>query len=175
MYQKLRALHLSTAMFSLIFLLAYAVSAVEYAHQNWAPHPHWTTQETRKLPSGIVDARVLAREWRGELTEVETPPGALKIRVMTPLGTGYDVSYSIATGDTMVQTTTIAFLTKLLWLHMSHGIWTVVVGLVSVAMLLLGVSGLYLWFRNHKERRAGIALLIIGVGVPLVLMISMRL
>jgi hypothetical protein len=172
---KLRNLHLSTALFSFLFLLAYAISAVEFAHQKWAPHPHWTSVETRKLPPGITDARIAARKWRGELSEIETPPGTLKFRVMTPLGTGYDVTYSIATGETIVQTTTIAFLTKLIWLHVSHGPWTVVVALVSLAMLTLGLTGLYLWFKNHKERGTGIALILIGAGIPLALLISMRL
>jgi hypothetical protein len=172
---SLRKIHLSTGLFLLIFLLAYAISAVDFAHRKWFPHPHWTTVENRKLPSAITDARVLARQWRGELTSVETPPGQLKFRVMTPLGRGYDVTYSIATGDTNVQTTAVSFLTTLAFLHVSHGIWTFAVAVVSVGLLTLGVTGLYLWFKNRQERRIGTVLLLIGAGIPVALILSMRL
>ncbi len=171
---NLRRLHLSTAMFSFVFLLAYAISAVEFAHRKWFLHPTRTTEEKRKLTPGITDARILARQWRGELTMIETPPGSLKFRVMTPLGTGYDVTYSIATGDTIIQTTTVSFMTTLAFIHVSHGPWAVIVALVSVGLLTLGLTGLCLWFKNHNERRIGIVLIAIGAGVPLALLISMR-
>jgi hypothetical protein len=61
MFQKLRSLHLSTALFSMLFLLAYAVSAVEFAHRKWLPRSEYSTSESRKLPAGITDARILAR------------------------------------------------------------------------------------------------------------------
>ena len=49
-YQKLRAIHLSTALFSLIFLLAFAIGAVEFAHRKWgAPgkHRRWGLASSR--------------------------------------------------------------------------------------------------------------------------------
>jgi hypothetical protein len=172
---KLRNIHLSTALFLLLFLLAYAISAVDFAHRKWLPHPSWTHEETRKMPSGITDARVLASEWRGELMSVETPPGSLKFRVTTSLGRSHDVTYSIATGDAKILTSTVGPFTTLAWIHIAQGIWAYVVGFFSLGLLTLGATGLYLWFKNRKERWIGITLLLIGAGVPLALMISMRL
>ena len=126
MHQKLRGLHLATALFSLVFLLAYGVSAVEFAHRKWFAHPEQSTLETRKLASGITDARVLAREWRGELESIQNSPGELKFRVTTSLGRAYEVNYSILTGETTVKITTISFLTTLAWMHHSRGIWAFV-------------------------------------------------
>jgi hypothetical protein len=174
MYRFLRNLHLSTALFSLIFLLAYGISAVEFAHEKWIPHPDYRTIETLKLQPGITDARILARQWRGELTSIEAPPGSLKFRVISPLGTGHDVEYSIATGETKVETTTLSLMRTLLWIHISHGIWTAVVALVGIALLTLGLTGLYLWFKNHSERKIGAALLILGAGTAIGLIVSMR-
>ncbi len=174
MYQKLRNLHLSTALFSLIFLLAFALSAVEFAHSKWVSHPTHLTEENRKLPPGITDARILAHEWRGELTSIESPPGLIKFRVMTPLGGSHEVAYSIATGDTTITTSTVGFATQLAFVHVAHGIWAVVEGLVSVGLLTLGVTGMYLWFKNHNERWIGGALLLVGVAI-MGLIISMRL
>jgi hypothetical protein len=171
----MRKLHLSAALFSLIFLLAYGISAVELAPRKWFPHPTHTTEASRKFAPGITDARILAREWRGELDNIETPPGSLKFLVRTPLGTAYDVTYSIATGDATVKTTTVSFLTMLAFVHISHGIWAVVVALVSLSLLTLGLTGLYLWFKNHKERWIGVALILAGCGLTAGLIISMRL
>jgi hypothetical protein len=171
---SMRKVHLSTALFLLTFLLAYAVSAVEFAHRKWVPHPHWITAETRKLLPGITDARILAREWRGELTSVETPAGRLKFVVVSPLGRSVEVTYSIATGEAKVQTTTVSFLTTLAFIHVSHGAWAWAVGVFSVGLMVLGASGFYLWFKNRKERWTGVTLLVVGLGIPISLIVSMR-
>jgi hypothetical protein len=44
-----------------------------------------------------------------------------------------------------------------------------------VGLLTLGVTGLYLWFKNRQERRIGTVLLLIGAGIPVALILSMRL
>ena len=120
---NLRKIHLSTALFLLVFLLAYSISAVDFAHRKRLPHPSWTAESTRKLAPGITDARVLAREWRGQLVAVENDPGYLKFRVTTSLGRSHDVTYSIATGDAKILTSTIGLFTTLAWIHISQGIW----------------------------------------------------
>jgi hypothetical protein len=174
LYQNLRALHLSTALFSAVFLLAYAIGAVEFAHRKWFDHPEQSTEETRRLAPGITDARILAREWRGELESIEKSPGVLKFRVVASLGTTHAVTYSIATGDTTIKTTTISFLTTLAWIHRSHGIWAFVAAFVSLGLLTLGATGIYLWFRNRSERWIGAILMVFGAGITLGLIISMR-
>jgi hypothetical protein len=174
MYQKLRNIHLATSLFLLLFLLAWAISSVDFAHRKWLPHPHWISIETRRLAPGITDARVLARLWRGELADVENSPGSLKFRVTTSLGRSRDINYSIATGDTKVQTSTIGLFTTLAWMHIARGVWAYVAILFSIGLLTLGVTGIYLWFKNHNERWIGSALLFCGAGVAAGLIVSMR-
>jgi hypothetical protein len=174
MYRKLRSLHLAAGLFSLVFLLAYAISAVEFAHRKWFAHAEWSQQGIRRLAPGVTDARVLAREWRGELESISNSPGVLKFRVITSLGRSFEVTYSIASGDTMVKTTTVSFLTTLAWMHRSHGIWAFVAALVSLGLLTLGSTGIYLWFQNHKERWIGGVLVMVEVGIAVGLIISMR-
>jgi hypothetical protein len=175
MYQNLRTVHLSIALFMLLFLLAFAISAVDFAHRKWLPHPHWISVESLKLEPGITDARVLARQWRGELAEVGNSPGYLKFRVTTSLGHSRDISYSIATGDTQVQASTIGLFTTLAWIHIARGVWAYVAILFSLGLLTLGVTGIYLWFKNHSERWIGGALLLAGAGIAVGLIVSMRL
>jgi hypothetical protein len=108
------------------------------------------------------------------LESVENSPGFLKFRVMTSLGRSYDVTYSIAAGETTVKTTTNSFLKTLVFIHVSHGIWAWAAALVSLAMLTLGVTGVYLWFKDRSSRLIGGVLLVIGVTTALGLVISMR-
>jgi len=83
------------------------------------------------------------------------------------------VTYSIATGKTRVKITTISFLTTLAWIHVSHRILAIG-ALFSLGLLTLGATGIFLWFKNHNERRMGGALLAAEVGITLGLIISMR-
>jgi hypothetical protein len=174
MHRILRTIHLLTALFSMPFLLVYAIGAVEFAHRKWLPRSERPTGETRKLASGITDARILARQWRGELESVENSPGVLKFRITTALGRSSDVTYSIATGDTTVKTSANSFLKTLAFIHASHGIWAFTAALVSLALLTLGITGLYLWFRNHSLRRIGVVALVVGVTIALGLVLWMR-
>jgi hypothetical protein len=174
MYQTLRALHLSTALFSLIFLLAFAIGALEFAHRKWGGIGETSTEETRQFTPGITDARILAREWRGELSSIEPSPGVLKFRVTTSLGKAVEVTYSSATGEAKVKTTTPGFLRTMPWIHISRGIWVYGSVLVSLALITLGVTGISLWFQNRKERWIGSALIVFEVGIALGLILSMR-
>jgi hypothetical protein len=174
MHRILRTIHLLTALFSMPFLLAYAIGAVEFAHSKWLPRSVHSTEETHKLTSGVTDARILARQWRGELESVENSPGILKFRITSSLGRSFNVNYTIATGDTTVKATANNFLNTLAFIHVSHGIWASTAALVSLALLTLGVTGLYLWFRNHSSRRIGVVALLVGVTTALGLILSMR-
>jgi hypothetical protein len=171
----MRRIHLSISLILLLPLLAYAVSSVDFAHRKWLPHPHSTKEESRRLSPGITDARILARQWRGELADTENSPGVLKFRVMTPLGRTQEVRYSIATGDATIRTTTVGLFTTLAYIHVAHAVWAYASITFSTGLLSLGATGIYLWwFKNRGERGIGIVLLLIGVGVPLVLILSMR-
>jgi hypothetical protein len=174
MYQKLRALHLATGLFSLMFLLAFTIGAVEFAHRKWGGPGETSTVETRQFTPGITDARILARAWRGELSSIEPSADVLKFRVTTSLGKAFEVSYSSMTGEATVKTTIPSFLRTMTWIHVSRGIWAYASALVSLALITLGITGISLWVQNRKERWIGVALMIGEVGIALGLIISMR-
>ena len=184
MYRKLRTLHLCAALFLCAFLLAYAISAVQLAHRQWIHPAEHTTVDDFALNPGLTDARVVARELmdrhsvRGELTHIE--PSFFRV---ARLGTVYEVAYSSATGVANVRTSTRGFMSVLNFIHISRGfshayapmnLWSVMLALVSIGLLTLGASGLYLWFRNHRERVIGTILLMVGAGLAAVLIVSMR-
>jgi hypothetical protein len=53
-------------------------------------------------------------------------------------------------------------------------LWSAALALMSLALAVLGATGLYLWFQARAMRRAGFILLAAGGGIALALSISMR-
>lgn len=184
MYPKLRAIHLCTALFCLPFLLMYAVSGVQMAHRRWFPLRSCVAVRNVRLPAGIADARAAARELRvrGELAAVQASAGGLRFRIAGP-GAVHEVEYSIATGIARVRTTDSGFAGTLNRIHQAQGLWhedalvnawAAALGVVSLGLLVLGATGLYLWFRIHGERWIGCVLLAAGGGLAAALIVSMR-
>ena len=94
-----------------------------------------------------------------------------------------EVDYSAATGEAKVTTSTAGFAGMLNRIHQTEGMWhdygllnawAGILGLVSLGLLAIGATGLYLWFRNHAERRIGCVLLAAGAGLAGALIVSMR-
>ncbi len=53
-------------------------------------------------------------------------------------------------------------------------LWGLVVAIVSTALLLLGATGVYMWFARRSERALGAAILAVNVVVVIVLLGVMR-
>src|SRR5882724_1262676 len=102
MYKKLRSIHLSAGMFSLIFLVVYAVSAVQMTHGTWVHMEQRVTERGIELPPGIADARLASRELAqgygisGELTAIRVSPAGLRFRILRP-GMVWQADYTPST------------------------------------------------------------------------------
>jgi hypothetical protein len=53
-------------------------------------------------------------------------------------------------------------------------VWAVFVALISVALIVLSLTGIYLWFKIHTERVIGIILLVLSLGYSLTLIVLIR-
>jgi hypothetical protein len=184
MYRWMRDTHLLLGLFSALFLLMYGVSSVQMAHRKWFSLAPRTVESAVALVPGLHDARVVARAlmdrgMRGELTEVRPDAAGVRFRIVRP-GTVYDVAYTLESGNTKVRTDTANFMGMLNRLHHVNGLWHpywlinawgAFVAVISVALIGMSVTGIYLWFRRHKERVTGAVLLaaslIFGVGLIL--------
>jgi len=56
----------------------------------------------------------------------------------------------------------------------SAGVSAVFVAVVSVGLLLLGASGIYMWFTRRPERRIGIALLTVNLIFAIIVLTLLR-
>ena len=179
MYRTLRSLHLCAGLFALVFLVAYAISALQMTHGKWVHMELRTATREVALRPGLSGARAASREladhygiW-GELTAVRVTAGGVEFRILRP-GMVWQADYAAATGVARLRITDTGVLGALNRIHQMRGVWhnwvaynvwAVLLALIGCAILILGASGLYLWWKTHRDRRFTGALLIVGVTV----------
>lgn len=189
MYSTLRTVHLLLASLSLPFLLMYGVSAVQMSHGAWFTLTPAVRESVLSLPPDLADARVVGREAtarandvRGELASVVIGD-EMTLRLVLP-GTVHELRYRRQTGETRVTTSVSGAMGMLNRLHHAAGLWHEprplqlwggAVAVVSVALLLLGASGIWMWFVRRSERRLGVVLLAMNLTIAGALLVAMRL
>lgn len=188
MYRYLRNTHLFLGLFCCLFLFTYGASSIQMAHNKWFNTKAAVSVQTVALPAAQGDARVVARELterlgiRGELAQIR--PGARDLRfALTRPGMIYQVVYRSATGETEIRGSRSAFMFVLNRIHQMSGVqhnywltnaWGVLVIVVSVSLILIGATGIYLWFKIRRERMVGILLLAVSLGYSLSLLAMVR-
>jgi hypothetical protein len=189
MYATIRNLHLLFASIALPFLLMYGISAVQMSHDDWFRLKPIVTERTLALPAGRDDARAIAREVmerlpsaRGELQSIQTTPSGVSLRLYLP-GTLHEVRYERATGATRVKTSATGVMGMLNRLHHAAGLprgttalnlWGAAVAIVSGLLLLVGATGVWMWFLRRTERVTGIVLLALNLTFALTLIVLIR-
>ena len=189
MYKAIRNIHLLLASFSLPFLVMYGVSAVQMSHNAWFQMKPAAQERDLALAPAQIDARAIARDVmdrersiHGEITNVQANAAGVSLRIVVP-GTVHEVKYSPASGTAHVKTSVAGVMGMLNRLHhwagfyhepLSMKLWALAVALVSAALLLVGATGIYMWFTRRPERRIGLALLAINVVFAVVLVVLLR-
>ncbi len=189
MHRTLRNIHLCAGLFCAAYLLMYAASAVQMAHSSLFNNKPRTTESRVRVVPGLGGARAVARELManhgvaGELNQVEKRDAGMYFRVVRP-GTVYEALYHADSGEVEMKEHVAGFMGMLNRIHHVGGLWHeywlmnvfgVYTGLVSLGLLVLSGTGIYLWFKLHRERRVGAVLLIATLGVTLPLIVAMRL
>jgi hypothetical protein len=161
----------------------YGLSSVQMSHNRWFENrPAISERETpvRGASPRQVAAELMAQGLRGELAQVSATPDGANFRIVRP-GTVYEVAW--AGGTAKIKTNQANFMGMLNRIHHIGGLWhefTLVniwgffVGAVSLALLILGPTGIYLWFKIHQERLIGAILLALGLGWGLTLLVLIR-
>ena len=190
MDRSLRTLHLVLGLFAGPFLLVYGISAVQMAHSDWFSITERTsfsrvTIQPAEAPGPRVLANLLMRRGvvRGELRDVTSTPDGFAFTIYRP-GTQQRVDYSAAKSSASIQTRTSTFLFLLNRLHHIAGfgngyaplnLWSVSMAVMSIILLALSATGVYLWIHEHRDLRIGAILLILSVAIGVPLIVWMRL
>lgn len=189
MYRWIRNLHLILGVFASIPLVIYALSAVQMSHPKWLPASSTKTLRSLELPPlAFNDAQVLGARlvesygFSGELEESEVTADHIQLTIFRP-GVVNRVDYTRPTGHTTIETRVNGFVAVMNRLHHLAGvthqgpafnIWGWLLGAVSISLIAIGVSGIYLWFKLHSERVIGLVLLTASLGFSLTLIVLLR-
>lgn len=189
LHRWLRNTHLILGLLAFPMVVVYGMSAVQMAHHEWfSLKPAVVESEVEAGAFTGTDGRALAQSlmdryaMRGDLLQVKATGEGIQLRIARP-GTVYDVEYVRQTGKAKVKTSVAGFMGMLNRLHHLAGLkhdyrllnmWGGIVAFVSVALILLGLSGVYLWFKIYDERAVGAILLTLSLGYSLTLMVMIR-
>jgi hypothetical protein len=159
------------------------------AHNAWFRLRPTITETQEKIePAQAGDARAVARLLMdrglvaGEINQASETPAGYRIRVVRP-GAVQDVNYTREDGLAKVRISKAGMLGMLNRIHhiagMEHeylptNIWGGLVAVVSAGLILLAMTGIYLWFKLHKERLIGAILLTLNLAYSLTLMVLIR-
>jgi hypothetical protein len=187
LYPVLRDVHLTAGLFSMLFVLMYGWSSLQFSHPAWADTQPVTVEWQTQLAPGLAprDAAQALRTdlgLQGDLAQIRQQNGLTQFRLVKP-GVVQEVRYEPATGATRLKTNRWGWAGMMNRLHTAAGLWHEdgwvnlygwLVGLVSFGLLLLGSTGLYLWFVRKRERKLGIVMLAISLLWGLGTMVAMR-
>jgi len=179
LFRLMRNIHLGLGLAFALVAAMFAFSSLAFIYGSSLPEETGEkTGQTLQIPAAkATSGRALALELMrnhglaGDLRGVEEADGEIRFRIIRP-GTQAQVVYSLTSEEATIQTHRAGFAQMLKQLHTNHGFWhdylpsNVWAGLSllgSIGLILLGVSGIYLWFSFHKERVVGSVLL--GAGV----------
>ena len=178
MFQLMRNTHLILGLVLFLFAFIFAVSSLVIIYRPWLPDSREDTEQTIRIDaSKATSPRSLALElirnhgFAGDLRNVNEEDGVMKFRILRP-GTHVSFEYTEGSNAVPAKTQRWGWTEFIVQLHMNHGfyhdffpttMWSALSLLGSIGLLLLGATGLYLWFCLHEERVVGSVVLAIGL------------
>lgn len=187
MFRLMRNVHLALGVAFFFVALLFAASSIVLIYRPWFPGGPEKANVMLQLQRG-ADARQAALELmrghglKGDLRNVSGTPETMQFMIWRP-GTHVHVVYHPKTGVARLETRRFNLYETLVQLHVNHGfwhdflpanVWALLSLGVSIGMILLGATGIYLWWRHPQERVIGSALLALGFVVPLVALVVTR-
>jgi hypothetical protein len=187
MWKLIRDLHLWSGVFALAYLAIFAWSGLQIAKPQWFHLQPSSADSVTVLPPGL-DAGGVAeylrkeRKTLGDVNQLREAQGVIQFRLAS-VGRILDVRYEVADGKTILKTNTMSTSQMINRMHFIAGLWHetreinwmgALAGLVSAALLIMGVTGMMLWFRMRNERLVGTVLIAGGLVWGLGLIVAMR-
>lgn len=181
MFRLMRNTHLALGVAFFFVAMLFALSSVVIIYRPWFPGGPERTNRAVTLAPGL-EGRAVALELmrshgaKGDLRDVKALEGEIRFSIWRP-GTHLNVKYSPASGVTTLDERRFNVYETLVQLHVNHGfwhdflpanVWSLLSLAVSVGLLLLGASGIYLWYKHPQERTIGNWLLAVGFAIPLI-------
>jgi hypothetical protein len=190
MFRLMRNIHLWLGLVFVLMGLVFAISSLVIIYRPWLnTKPAETesriqlSQQATASPRAAALALMVDHGIKGELRQIQTKADAVTLRIVRP-GEMAEVNYQPSSGDAKITVRRQGALETLVQLHTNHGfwheyapsnLWAAISFFTSIGLLLLGVSGIWLWFAHHNERLIGGILLGSGLIFGVVMLVLTRL
>lgn len=191
MYRILRETHLLLGLALCTFVLLFGVSSIKFAHNDWFSSKPTQTQLTVDVDPAHADTpRALASQlmagqgYRGGLVDIHESDEEIRF-LIGRMGTIHAVEYVPGSSQATVTRKVFPFNAMLTWMHTTfgvdheyalHNVWGWLMLFTSIGLLLLGATGIYLWFKIYRERLVGSILLfgnlLFGMGTILLIYLA---
>jgi hypothetical protein len=190
MFRLMRNVHLILGLLFFFYAMLFAASSLVIIYRPWLKLTHDVQErivpvaaEQAQTPRALALELMQSHGLKGDLRDIKQDGGMIRFVIARP-GTQADVKYSASAGEARIKTRRDGFLETLEHLHTNHGFWHEFVPanawsllslLGSAGLLLLGASGIYLWFCHHEERVTGFVILTLGLVYSLTTLVLSRL
>lgn len=190
MFQLMRNIHLGLGLVFVLMAMIFALSSLVIIYRPYLDtKPVESERQVRISQEAAASPRAAARELmaehglKGELRQIQEEGDTVSFRILRP-GETAEVEYARSSGEGTVKMRRQGALETMVALHTNHGLWHdylpsnawgAIALLTSLGLLLLGATGIYLWFSFHKERVIGGVLLGSGLAFSLVVLVLTRL
>ena len=190
MYRLMRNVHLGLGLLVVLMALVFAVSSIVIIYRRWLPATPERSEMTIQLSAAAAASpRAAALELmtghglKGDLRQIQARGDTVTFQIVRP-GEAAAVTYTPANGAAVVKVTRQTALETTVQLHTNHGfwhdylpanLWAGIAFLSSVGLLLLGLSGIYLWFTLYRQRWLGGLLLGLSLIFACVTLVLTRL
>jgi hypothetical protein len=190
MFRVMRNIHLGLGLLFVLMALIFAVSSLVIIYRPWLGSSPRVSESTVRISSeASASARAAARELmadhglKGDLRQIQESGDTVSFRIVRP-GEMVEVQYGRPSGEAKVKVRRHGALETLVQLHTNHGlwheyaasnVWAAISLLTSAGLLLLGATGIYLWFAHHRERLIGGILMGFGLAYGLIALVLTRL
>lgn len=186
----MRNVHLGLGLGCIAMALMFALSSLFVVFRTSFPDEVTETDRTVQVDTAAAETpRAVALELirnhgvKGDVLGIEQDDTSVRFRVHRP-GTEHRVEYTKGSGTVQIQDRRWQLGQTLLQIHTTHGfwhnsvpqqIWALLSLLCSIGLVLLGGSGVYLWFEHHEERIVGTVLFTVGLSYGLITLVLTRL
>ena len=190
MFQLMRTIHLGLGLIFVPMALVFIASSLAFIYRPWLP----AGVKEAELSVSVSDAaaaspRAAARELmanyglKGDLRQIQREGDNVRFRIVRP-GESAEVEYARSSGKGKIKVRRLGAFETLMQLHTNHGLWhdflpsnawAAISLLTSIGLLLLGATGIYLWFSHYSERLIGGVLLGAGLLFSIVTLVVTRL
>jgi hypothetical protein len=170
--------------------MIFAVSSLVIIYRPWLNSSPQISESTVQISAeAAASARAAARELmanhglKGDLRQIEEGGDTISFRIVRP-GEVAEVKYGRSSREAQIKVRRHGALETFVQLHTNHGfwheyapsnLWAAISLLTSIGLLLLGVTGIYLWFAHHRERLIGAILMGFGLSFGLITLVLTRL